>query len=118
MEIPIEAILVEPVGSRVTCKPAPTDTDCDWLVLCAQEHVQNHFALQADGWEIGGSEVDDGDDLFESWTKGEDNLIITNNVKFFLAFVAATSVCKRFNLLNKPDRIAVFQAVLYSRTCT
>ena len=44
------------------------------------------------------------------------NLIVTRNDTFFNRFMAASSVAKRLNLLDKADRVAVFQAVLYGNT--
>jgi hypothetical protein len=41
------------------------------------------------------------------------NLIATSDGDFFRRFLAATQVCIRLNLMNKEDRIALFQAVLY-----
>lgn len=49
--------------------------------------------------------------------KGDVNLIVTQDNKFYDRFMAATSVAKRLNLLDKADRIALFQAVLYGNRC-
>lgn len=48
---------------------------------------------------------------FESWRKGNINLIITYNRLFFDKFMAASDVCRKLNLLRKEDRIMVFEAV-------
>ena len=103
----------EPVGSRVTCDPAPTDTDEDWLVLVREVPVEK---LQEAGFSQEGSpEFYTGNDAggFRSWRKGEINLITTQSYEFFRLFLTATYLAKRFNLLRKQDRIALFQAVLY-----
>lgn len=113
-----------PVGSRVTCNPAPTDTDEDHLLLVA--NPESWMALNADlinhGWVIGGSKpvlVDEHDfspdEAFTSYTRGHLNLIVTTSLVFFDKFVAATAVARRLNVLDKADRIALFQAVLYGR---
>lgn len=108
------------VGSRVTCNPPPIDTDCDWLVLIDRERETEFMeALSTDQWELGGSLPDEMNetppsDRFMSFTKGEDNIIMTNSSIFYRRFMAATSVAKRLNLMNKDDRIALFQAVLYA----
>lgn len=109
------------VGSRVTCRPPPTDTDRDWLVLVDQASYDQFAAfLLSDGWEVGGSLIpNDANYLpdsqrFNSFTKGEDNLIVTASDEFHTRFLAASAIAKRFNLLNKVDRIALFQAVLYA----
>lgn len=121
MELP-HAISITPVGSRVTCDPAPTNTDRDWLVL-VDRLTENELwkYLSEDGWELGGSLPDDENntlpsDRFMSFTKGIENIIVTNSEEFHRKFLAATSVAKRLNLLDKDDRIALFQAVLYANS--
>jgi hypothetical protein len=109
-----------PVGSRVTCSPAPTDTDRDWLVLVpAKDWEPFADGMVAAGWAIGGSTIPNGvnelpeEARFNSFVKGEDNVIATCSDVFHKRFLAATCVATRLNLLDKPDRIALFQAVLY-----
>lgn len=107
-----------PCGSRVTCNPAPTGTDADYLVLvnCDADLslLTNH--LGCDGWLWEGDEhyqtvASNG---FMSWRKGEANLIITKSMTFAERHRAATHICRALNLMSKQDRIMVFQAVLYS----
>ena len=113
---------IEPVGSRVTCTPAPTDTDEDWLCLMpgdTDSGANFDLALTSLGWRLGGSQPTDSNAIpprerFWSSTHGEVNIIVTQSVEFFERFMAATAVSKRLNLLNKDDRIALFQAVLYA----
>ena len=119
-EIKVKSRLFNPVGSRVTCNPAPTGTDEDYLIMVApDEFAAFEAGLLGSGYEMGGSRVLAGGcalgdpDSFQSYTKGEINLIVTTCGKFFVKFMAATSVAKRLNLLDKSDRIALFQAVLY-----
>lgn len=103
----------KPVGSRVTCDPAPTNTDEDWLVLVREVPIGR---LQEAGFgQEGSPEFYTGNDAggFRSWRKGEINLITTQSDEFFRLFLTATYLAKRFNLLRKPDRIALFQAILY-----
>jgi hypothetical protein len=121
-----------PCGSRVTCNPPPTDTDEDYLVFVDaiyegarlvkdgfQRLRELEFYLRSNGWEIGGSLPNDlatqvpPETRFCSWTLGELNLIITCSPEFFRRHQAATFLAKKFNLLDKGDRIALFQAILY-----
>lgn len=111
------AILVDirPVGSRVTCDPPPADTDEDWLVLIRRDPTE---ALKAAGFRMDGrTKFYTGKDAgsFRSWRKpGSDiNIITTPYSAFYELFETATLLAKRFNLLDKGDRIALFQAVLY-----
>jgi hypothetical protein len=90
----------------------------DYLVLASGPGMC--LMLEDNGWELGGSDFADssGDpSAFRSYTKAEVNLIVTCSLPFFNKFMAATSVCKRLNLMSKPDRIAVFRAVLYGEAC-
>lgn len=104
----------------MTCCPAATGTDQDWLVLVAAEDydkLADH--LEATGWEVGGSRVPEDvnylpeSQRFNSFVKGEDNVIITHSEEFHRRFLAASAMAKKFNLLDKADRITLFQAVLY-----
>ena len=112
----------EHVGSRVTCVPAPFGTDDDWLVLTSSHDCLRAELLTAK-FDVGGSMVLDAeypldaDDRFSSYVKGDVNLIVTQDELFFKKFMAATSVAKRLNLLDKDDRIVLFQAVLYANPC-
>lgn len=114
-------------GSRVTCRPAPTNTDQDVVVLVAdilataswegrpgsamKEYAAMSSGLASCGWCVGGS--GEGDDDFESWTKGDINLILTADVDFYEKFVTATTVCQDLNIMEKHKRKMVFQAILY-----
>lgn len=107
-----------PVGSAVTCDPPVLTTDRDYLVLANEWRA---FLLVAahDGWDLSSywethdivRALDDGD--FVSLRKGSLNIILTASRDFAKRFMAATKIAKRFNLLNKKDRVALFQAVLY-----
>lgn len=109
---PIMATCI-PVGSRVTCDPPPAGTDEDWLVLTRGDPQPG---LEAAGFTQDGSpEFYTGNDAggFRSWRLGDVNVITTQDAGFHERFMTATHLARRFNLLNKADRIALFQAVLY-----
>lgn len=112
----------ELVGSRVTCDPPPVDTDQDVLVLTDELLWRGYMSpyLEQTGFIVGGSDCGDqalylasNDMTFQSFTHGELNLIVTFSQQFYDRFVAATAVAKALNLLEKVDRIMLFQAVLY-----
>lgn len=110
--------IVEPCGSRVTCNPAPTDTDRDYLVIVPQEDdaVSDVVALLSNRcyqWEGSEHYQQAARNDFMSWRHDDINLIVTRNHDFVKRHRAATHVCARLNLLRKDDRVAVFQAVLY-----
>ena len=102
-----------PVGSRVTCNPAPVGTDQDFLCLCKPQYDLLDVAstcLNA------GHQVDMkyGTVLgeFLSTRSGDINLIATTNRTFFDKFIVASKTAKFLNLLNKDHRIALFDAVI------
>lgn len=112
----------ELVGSRVTCDPAPMDTDQDVLVLSTAELWDTSLGaeLVLTGFEKGGSDCGSQVDYlsqvplsFQSFTLGDLNLIITFDREFYRRFLAATGVAKLLNLMSKDDRVMLFQAVLY-----
>lgn len=101
------------VGSRVICDPPPTDTDQDILVLVTRIPFEE---LAKDGWVLGGSEIlarkSDGEYAFVSFKKGELNYIITTSKAFYNHFWTATMLAKKYNLLDKNDRIELFDAIM------
>lgn len=111
----------EPVGSRVTCNPPHMDTDIDYLILIETydkccELIQSLINI---GYELGGSRPFDenfanDDDGFSSLTYGNINLIVTNTKVFYDRFMDATKQAKELNIMNKADRILLFQKVLYN----
>jgi len=108
------------VGSRATCDPPPAGTDRDVLLLC-DDLSRLLSAAAACEFVIGGSVPADKFDVRKMASgfvslkqfRGDLNLIVTKDRDFARRFMAATSVAKRLNLLDKGDRIALFQAVLY-----
>lgn len=107
----------EPCGSKITCSPPPDKTDRDFLVVMPDNRekigdVVSSLSMMDFEWE-GSEHYQDAAGNFMSWRRDDLNLIVTANADFASRHRAATSVCKRLNLMQKPDRIAVFQAVLY-----
>ena len=108
--------LMVAVGSRVTCDPAPLDTDEDWLILCPDPDASKDHLVNNSGFVIEGNpQFYTGNDngQFQSYRLGDINAIVTPSDEFYELFLTATELAKRFNLLEKDDRIALFQAVLY-----
>lgn len=98
------------VGSRVTCNPPPKDTDQDILVLVRNSKLFADDAIAKD-FMPGGSFIDAG--VFKSLTRGEINLIVTEYPEFYRRFLCATRLARAWNILEKPKRIRLFQAILY-----
>jgi len=118
----IEISNITKVGSRVTCSPPPLDTDEDFLILVKsgekfEKEVADLYYIK------GGSDIPHEDnilsseDRFMSFVKVIDgvcvNLIVTESLIFFDRFMIATHVSTKLNLMNKEQRIMLFQAILY-----
>jgi hypothetical protein len=107
---------VEPCGSRVTCNPAPTDTDRDYLVEVKRfdDFDRALEIIMENGFHPeGGDHYRNSDFDFQSWRFGEINLIVTYKEWFATRHRSATMVCRSLNLMDKSDRIALFQKMLY-----
>jgi hypothetical protein len=113
------------VGSRITCNPPPTNTDQDVLVLTDKDLFENHLKprLAEHHFDNDGSDCGDiseylGEDelTFQSFSHGDLNLIVTFSDQFYRRFLAATSIAKLLNIMQKEHRIALFQAVLYGNS--
>jgi hypothetical protein len=105
-------IKVAETGSRFICNPPPMDTDQDYICL-VKDLRETDVLVTEEKYERGGSIWPECENNFFSYKRDDTNLIITESEEFFNKFVAATSVAKHLNLLNKEDRVHLFQAVLY-----
>ncbi len=111
-----------PCGSRITCDPPVMSTDADWMVLFDEsDMIGINVSLEREGFALGGSMCMDEKsllipNLFWSYTKDDLNLLITCSRDFYTKFQIATKTAKRLNLLDKQERIFLFQAILYGNT--
>jgi len=111
---------ISTVGSRVTCYPAPKNTDADWLILVDD----NFFPYGIGKLTSVGFELDDSglhylpqQSTFNSWRGCDElNLIITTNFTWHNKFLEATGEARRLNILDKKERIQLFQKKLYGAT--
>lgn len=97
-------------GSRVICSPPPTDTDEDWAVLLGGGHqhmIEFRAKLRGDGFTKEGGENYKASE-FESWRRGEVNLILFTSPYHFGQYKQATRIATALNLTNKDDRITLF----------
>lgn len=113
------ALCMNMVGSRYTVDPPPTDTDEDWLVLIPEKNFKDGRAVQLldenrFGLDNPSAHYRADEGLFNSWRGPENtNILITANRDFHNRFLAATSLAKKYNLKTRPERVELFQAVLY-----
>jgi hypothetical protein len=109
-----------PTGSYHICSPQVVDTDKDFVVL-VEDITDAQVVLEIAGYKYSGDEtyeVDSGDDAgtFTCFRKDSTNLIVTANEEFYNLWLEATALAKAMNLLNKEQRIRLFQYVLYGNT--
>lgn len=106
-------------GSRETCNPAPTDTDVDFVVLIdPSRRLPEQYDETFEKAGFHGTSNDHADTYgsngnFETYRCGEVNLIVVWDRLSYNNWRGATMTAKRLNLMNKADRIALFQGVLY-----
>lgn len=110
------AIDWHPTGSRHICFPPPVGTDEDYIVLMTKENESKLLDtwLDYDGDPARIPDIyKENTPAFMSFRFGEYNLIVTQSQDFYERFVKATRMAKTLNLLNKKDRVVLFQKILY-----
>ena len=98
-------------GSREICSPPPMNTDVDFVVLDMEgngKFCDNGFQMTTEDRRNEYGETD-----FETYRRGEVNLIVVHSWQQFKAWKAATAAAKQMNIIEKGKRIALFQGVLY-----
>lgn len=100
-------------GSYWMCNPPVTNTDIDYAVL-PNKIAEGKFWYWdiprfINTWDLGGSEPGRGE--FESWRDGKFNIILFYNELEYEKFALASKIATERNLLNKTDRIALFEDV-------
>jgi len=110
MDINIPTLCIFPIGSNYICNPPVTNTDIDYMCL-VQNLTIAHSYLILDDW-VPSAERDYPDTNWFSYRKGKDNIIVTDNIKYYLKMYYATETAKLLNLQDKADRIALFNQIL------
>ena len=103
-----------PTGSNYICNPPVTNTDVDEMFL-VDDLQEVNFQLTGLGWTKCGLEEETYQDKPSHWAayrKENMNALLTINLKYFMDFFKATEEAKHLNLLNKEDRVALFQKIL------
>lgn len=114
-------------GSQEICNPAPQGRDEDWLIYIhenadperQQRRIQAAVRILFDfGFDQeGGEHYQIGVDThFHSFRKGKLNILLTANEQFCQRHQRATAFCKKLNVMDKEDRIALFRCFLYEET--
>lgn len=97
-------------GSNYICNPPVTNTDIDELFLVTDLEKSINTLINL-GWERCGKE-EYGIGNWVAYRKGNLNALLTNDYNYFMQFLKATEEAKRLNLLEKKDRISLFERYL------
>ena len=99
-----------PTGSNYICNPPVTDTDIDQMFL-VYDLYRAAEELDQLGWKECRSKNNNEypTDVMLAFRLGVNNALLTDNEEYFNNFYKATEEVKRRNLLNKADRIALFE---------
>lgn len=107
-------------GSKYICNPPVLNTDEDWIFDCSAEgqmEAADKFLKIHDFFmcDMAEDEYDDIRANFTPYRLGYMNFILCNNKSFYKKFVFATELAADMNLLDKDNRIRLFQAILYNK---
>ena len=102
-------------GSNYICNPPVSDTDVDYLVF-TWDKSNYLFQCAKNGWDVHSDDDYPENDDFCSVRNGNINLIVTECEWFYGRLVTATECAKKLNLLDKADRVSLFQGILYGNT--
>ena len=110
LELKIKDLLYIPSGSRVICDPPVLTTDEDWFVWVSDWDEAAEI-LYAEGFSPTTEQQDYT--AFISLRKAYLNICVTTDIDLYKRTVLATDLAKRFNLLNKQDRVDLFNAIQF-----
>ena len=115
LNFPVENIFA--CGSRIVCNPPALNTGEDWMLLIKKHHEYIvYLKLKELNFSICSfhfAENENNKFCYFSYKRGLLNILVTYDIHFYLKFFLATKLAKRKNLLDKNDRIKLFQVVLY-----
>lgn len=98
-------------GSSVICNPPVLNTDFDYVILVPRNSYELDQFIEDQGFKTNYADYDLED--FRSWKQGQINYIITDNIGWYAKMRTATKLAKKLNLLDKQQRIDLFDYVMY-----
>lgn len=99
-------------GSSVICNPPVTDTDEDYMFY-TEDMERFAIHLLTNGWETCGKDYEGHNaGLFRALRKGKLNYLLTDSQDYYDKFEEATKVATKLNLLQKEQRIALFNYII------
>ena len=103
------------VGSRTIEGAYRDDSDHDFLVF-SQEPIPDKIEDLGFKLENGGAHYEPSEGYFNSWRKGNINVIATHDQVFATNFLKANKIAQILNLTDRADRVKLFQFLLYGNT--
>ena len=97
-------------GSRVICNPPVLDTDEDWFVYVFEREDVDQLLIESGFMPVVGTK---DYSQFVSYRKGIWNISVTDDSDLYVRSCVATELATRFNLLNKQDRVDLFNAIQF-----
>lgn len=106
-----------PVGSRTIEGGWSENSDYDFLIL-SNKPIPS--LLEDIGFNIDShsKHYEPSEGHFNSWRRGNINLIVSYSADFANFFTAANNAARALKLTCRDDRVTLFQAVLYGRITT
>lgn len=101
-----------PTGSNYICNPPVENTDIDYMFLVYSLEDLD-YELKGLGWTVCGKESYNGKpDHWRAYRKDKYNALVTTDISYYNRFEAATELAKKRNLLDKSDRVRLFNDIL------
>ena len=100
------------VGSRTIENGWHSGSDYDFLIY-GVDRIPEVMSELGYKLEVGDAHYEPSEGDFNSWRKGNVNVIITDNHLFFLKFQFANNLAKARKLVKRKNRVSLFSYILY-----
>lgn len=93
--------------------PGSDPNDIDFIVYTEEDWSDVIKTLKDYGWTkcVRDDGYPIGSSMYSAWRRGVLNCMVTRDMVFFENTVKANDLCVKLKLLNKDDRIAVYDAI-------
>lgn len=109
-----------PTGSRVICNPPPMDTDEDWCILYDKVDFRTIDRVLVDRGYYYSGKYYNKTTKFRTYRHNTNplNLIMTRHLDWYERFQEATDIATQENILDKNERVELFEMILGNRRPT
>lgn len=104
--------LIFEVGSRTIPDGYSDKSDWDFLVFSPKPIARIISGIGYD-LEVGGAHYDPAEGIFNSWRKGDVNIILTCDINFKEKFLHASKMAFELGLKDRDSRVKLFRKELY-----